>query len=174
MFIILGTSKSVSSENYYTHERIKMWGMLNIAGITKNYWENLDDFNTNGTNAFAEKHGFQFLDLVNIIYSNDKEINFEKCAQQISRKVHEIESDAEISSILFNGKTACTLYKSALYASASNSEFHFNKKYRKDLNFGKIDLPGNKKYYCLPNTSSRVKSFDEFEWLKVLRILSKK
>ena len=151
-----------------------MWGMLYIAGITKSYWESLDDYQINGTNDYAAQSGFQFLDLVSNIASNDKEINFEVYSKEISRTVNEIESDSKISSILFNGKTACTIYRSALYASATNNEFYFDKKYRKELNYGKIDFLGNKKYYCLPNTSSRGKSFDEFEWLKVLRRLSKK
>jgi hypothetical protein len=196
-FIIIGTSKSLSNDIYYTKERLKVWGTIFIAGAIENYWKSLDEFSNQATRAFANSNNFDFYDIIPFIEKNDRFIpeKLSNLGKQITLKIHEEIRDRiliQSKSLMFNGKQSF-YYFSFFFNNESFEISEFRKHTRKiklilkelDENYGKLDENSVEKifgltlsncFYILPNTSSRIQnnSFDEFIWIEsIMKSISK-
>jgi hypothetical protein len=168
-FIILGTSKSQNHKAYYIQERFKMWAMLFVGGIIPYYWENAQEHLANGTTEFTQRFNFEFHDLITEIEANDSDIKWDSHRQEIEKKISSIENNSKITHILFNGKSAASIYNLVLSNEPKKESLSGFKKHRKLLEYGLMNLKSNKICYCLPNTSGRGTSFDEFPWLHAFK-----
>jgi hypothetical protein len=191
-FVIVGTSKSNDDCLYYSKERLKIWGSLHLAGVTSEYWQSEDEFRKKGTKDFANKHGFDFYDVLPLIESSDKlllnklsAIEQHKTAQ-ISAEVRQ-KSNSTFNSLLFNGKTSFYYFSYFYlneYFDIKNFKSHvkrIKKMFEKEnVIYGKMTSNVStrifnsnqiKNIFILPNTSGRIsgKPFDEFIWIKSIK-----
>jgi len=191
-FIIIGTAKSKENSLYYRKERLKVWGIIYLAGFTDKYWSSLEEYHEFGNRNFARKNSFDFFDIMPQYEANDKVMLDQLKSSKLDdlnriKESVEIVNSGEAHHLLFNGKTSFYLFTYfMLGAYAHGNSFNQHKKeiakvfMQKGYTYGLLDmsmipsLPNNiqlkKNYYILPNTSSRTKQeFDEFIWIDTIK-----
>jgi hypothetical protein len=184
-FIIIGTAKSKVNKQYYINERWKVWGLLFYTKKIKRYWKNIDDFNENATQDFAQTNGFQFVDLLDRVFNNDSSIDLNDpiSIDELKKNIILIK-ESSVSNLIFNGKTAFTFFLLGnLLLKGKDAKIKELKKMVKKYNYGKLDKNNfieyvidsfeDKNVFLAPNTSSMSSSFDEFVWIDVLRNIKK-
>ena len=184
-FLIIGTAKSKNKKQYYIKERWKIWGLLFYTNKIKEYWKNIDEFNNNATQEFAQKNGFQFVDLLDGIFKNDSsfDLNNPKCIEDLKKNILLIK-DSSVSNLIFNGKTALSLFiMGNMLLEGKDAKIEDIKKLIKKYSYGKLDQTYFKDYiisslndknvFLAPNTSSMSSSFDEFVWIDALTNIKK-
>jgi hypothetical protein len=184
-FIIIGTAKSKNIEQYYITERWKIWGLLFHTEKIERYWKNIDDFNNNATQEFANTNGFQFVDLLDGIFKNDSlfDLNDQKCIDDLKKNILLIK-DSSVSNLIFNGKTAFSLFLMGnMLLEGKDAKIKDIKKIIRKYSYGKLDQKYFKDYiissfndknvFLAPNTSSMSSSFDEFIWIDILTNIKK-
>ena len=183
-FCIIGTAKSQDKSQYYISERWKMWGILYFTRKIETYWKNMDDFEKNANQEFAIKNQFSFFDLIDGTYSVDSKIDFsdENIKKNIQKNTEKI-INTDVKNLIFNGKKA---YQTFLFGCTLLDENLTHllklKKVIKESHYGKQILQidskilnerlSKKNIYLAPNTSSTAKSFNEFQWIEILKAIN--
>lgn len=177
-FLIIGTSKSQNTENYYVQERLKMWGVIHLSGWMLSYWKSEEEYMRLGGNKYAQSLGFQFVDLSKSLNSKDTTIDYEQEFNHI-KSMGLLISKSSAEFLLFNGKTALLFFIASQFLETYDfQEIAQLNKFKKKFNYGRIDLKNYlrddhpayyKIVYLLPNTSSRTNHFNEFTWISVLK-----
>jgi hypothetical protein len=155
-----------------------MWGVLHLAGWMSHYWNSQEEYSRLGKNDYARTLGFEFVDLIQSIHSNDSKNDLKDDFASVKENGLAI-SKSMTSTLLFNGKTAFLYFVIGQFLEEFD-EYEVKQliKLRRSLNYGRIDVKKylrdghpacNKNVYLLPNTSSRVDSFDEFVWIDILK-----
>jgi len=184
-FFIIGTAKSNINKQYYIKERWKVWGLLFFTKKIDRYWENIDDFNKNATQGFAQTNGFQFVDLLDGVFNNDSSIDLNDpiSIEDLKKNIIFIK-DSSVSNLIFNGKTAFSFFLLGnLLLKGKDAKIKELKKLVKKYNYGKLDQNNfidyiidsfkDKNVFLAPNTSSMSSSFDEFVWIDALTNIKK-
>jgi len=173
--LIIGTAKSkVGKDEYYVSERLRMWGVMFIAGFTDKYYKPHEH------REFTEKYKVGFYDIVEIIESKDEtlknNLRENKEASLIYKGVENFFQNItnyypNLSRIGFNGKTIASWvleYNKTNNITAS-SKYLQNVSEKSDEIYKKqFELVINNRTIIanvLPNTSGRASNFDEQPWI---------
>ena len=179
--LIIGTAKSKDNiDAYYISERLKMWGVMFIAGFTDKYYDPRDYY----YREFTEKYKVGFYDIVEIIESKDKNLKKDLRENRENSLVHKgvenffkniTKEYPNLKKIGFNGKTIASWileYYNTRKISASSKYLlnEYKKKFNTESEIYKKTFElsiNNKKIIAnvLPNTSGRASNFDEQPWI---------
>lgn len=86
--IIVGTAKSkVGSDEYYITERLKMWGIMFIAGFTDKYYQ------PNEWKEFSAKYCVGFYDVVEETIPKDKTLKSDLREKRTNSIVYKVYPD---------------------------------------------------------------------------------
>ncbi|MFM7730763.1 MAG: hypothetical protein ACKO6L_06975 [Flavobacteriales bacterium] len=173
---------------------MKVWGSLYFAKVIDEYWKSIEEYNTRANREFAQKHGFDFYDIMPQIEAQDRRVILEldnltlEVFNEIKFAVDGIFSGST-QHLVFNGKTSFYLFTYFLlndfqtrrgFTQHKRNIVHDLK--QSNTNYGRVEshlvngstLQGQapKNVYILPNTSSRTKhEFDEFVWIETLKTI---
>ena len=179
-------SKSGTNE-YYITERLKMWGVMYIAGFTDKYYQPSE------WKEFSEKYDVGFYDVIERTIPKDKTLKNELRENKNNSAVYKgVEHFFEniliefpnLERIGFNGKTISSWILEYYHTSniSASSKYLLNNhtkdlKNPADLYFHNFELSiKNKKIIAtvLPNTSGRSTNFDEKPWIKFWQSINNK
>jgi len=186
--LIIGTAKSKNNiDAYYISERLKMWGVMFIAGFTDRYYKPSD------YREFTEKYKVGFYDIVVIVESKDKNLKKDLRENKENSLVHKgvenffkniTKEYPNLKKIGFNGKTIASwileFYKTSEISPSSkylNNYCVTNFENPNDLYYHDFEiLFKDKKVLArvLPNTSGRTTNFDENPWIKFWQLIKDK
>lgn len=189
--LIIGTAKSKDNiDAYYISERLKMWGVMFIAGFTDKYYDPRDYYYYR---EFTEKYKVGFYDIVEIIESKDKNLKKDLRENRENSLVHKgvenffkniTKEYPNLNKIGFNGKTIASwileFYKTSEISPSSkylNNYCVTNFENPNDLYYHDFEiLFKDKKVLArvLPNTSGRTTNFDENPWIKFWQLIKDK
>lgn len=149
--VICGTSKSRNENGYYIKERKKFWGTIYKAGITNELISPYDY-------KKFEKLGFQFKEIVPLIITQDKYIDFDnyKLLEYVKKFSHSLE-EIKPKRVFFHGKKAAHWFiQFRLKGKVTKNSYSMttNRKYglQTDLNMD-FDI------YILPSTSGQAAKY---------------
>lgn len=178
--LIIGTAKSkAGKEEYYISERLKMWGVMFIAGFTDKYYKPREH------KLFTNKYKVGFYDIVEVTEAKDKELKIDLRKNEelsliykgvVNFFINITKEYPNLTNIGFNGKTIASWiieYNDTGKISVSSKYLRTNytKKFKlkSDLYKHIFKLTINDKEIfatVLPNTSGRISNFDEEPWIK--------
>jgi G:T/U-mismatch repair DNA glycosylase len=186
--IIIGTAKSkAGTEEYYITERLKMWGVMFIAGFTDKYYQPVE------WKDFSKKYCVGFYDVIEGTIPKDKDIKKDLREKKSNSIVYKgvatffdnlLDIYPNVERIGFNGKTIASwileFYKTSKISASS--------KYLKNYCITNFENPNDLYYHdfevlikdkkilvsVLPNTSGRTTNFDENPWIKFWQSINNK
>lgn len=186
--LIIGTAKSkAGTDEYYITERLKMWGVMFIAGFTDVYYQPKD------WKEFSKKYGVGFYDMINVTIPKDKTLKKDLREKRTNSKVYKgiirffeniLYEYPNLERIGFNGKTIASwvleYYKTSNITPSSKYLLrNYTAKFENpsELYYQNFEISlKNKKILVtvLPNTSGRTANFDEKPWIEFWKSIKNK